>query len=92
MPVNCVVLDIFYPLTEIVAILDFSQNVRPHVGMILANDSGDGWEITKYGRPILIGEEIKYKSTYGSEAIWDCTLRPIDHLEILKINDRLVVK
>jgi hypothetical protein len=92
MSVNCIVLDLFFPSTGTVAFLDFSQGVRPFVGMTLANDRGHTWEITKYGMPILISDEIKYKSNYGSDAIWDCTLRAVNHSEILKINDNLVVQ
>ena len=91
MSVNCIVLGLFFPSNGTVAFLDFSQDTRPYVGMMLVNSEKYKWEITKYGRPIVLGEGIKYKSIFGSQAIWDCTLRAVNHSETLEINDHLIV-
>jgi len=85
---HCKVLDIFKTTIGEIAILGFSGNDKPHIGMILRNQTGVQWKIVGLG---MNKGEIDSTDSYS---VWDCKIEklaegienPIKQNEVLYFN------
>ena len=74
-----------------VAILEFSDGIIPHIGMLLRKSNDlEIWKIIGVGMPTLF-RNIKITSTYNSDAVWDCLLETLTPAGSLKEGDELNV-
>lgn len=84
-------LDLFKTSIGEIAILAFSGEDMPSVGMILKNKSNFKWKIAGIGANRKLSQTNNYTG-YQAESIWDCTLKPLGHSEPIEGNDTLEIE
>jgi hypothetical protein len=87
---SCIVRDLFHTSIGEIFVLQFSSEIVPKVGLLLENNNGVKWKIIGLGMNSKFhNPNNKYATNNNPNLLWDCSLAPNNHNEILHKGDTL---